>query len=223
MPRLFGRRSRPSQQPAAAPAPGPNMLRLFVAVELPPEVRRALVVAMDMLRNAARTDALRWVRIDGVHLTLEFLGAVEESRADAISAALRAGVRGLAPFDMTLLGLGSFGGRGQMRVVWLGVGGDGGALADLADRVADSLEPLGFERDERGFNGHLTLARVRDDTPPAVRERLHDLVMRFNAPEFPWFRVERISLMQSTLTPGGSIYRSLATYPLEGDGTAPVP
>ncbi len=216
MPRLFGRGGRKAQQPAAAPDTGPKMLRLFVAVELPPEVRRALVVTMEMLRNAANTDALRWARIDGIHLTLEFLGAVEEDRLDAVGAALRAGVRGCAPIDMTLLGLGSFGGRGQMRVVWLGVGGDGGALADLADRVAESLEPLGFERDERGFNAHLTLARVRDDAPPAVREHVHDMVMRFNAPEFPWFRVDRISLMQSTLTSGGSIYRSLATYPLEG-------
>jgi 2'-5' RNA ligase len=121
---------------------------------------------------------------------------------------------------MTLQGLGSFGGRGQMRLVWLGVGGDGGALADLADRVADSLAPLGFEHDDRGFNAHLTLARVRDDTPPAIRERLHDLLVRFNTPEFPWFRVERISLMQSTLTNGGSIYRSLATYALEGEEQA---
>ena len=216
MPRLRGRGAR-AERPRLEPSGAePQVLRLFVAVELPPDIKRVLAATIEMLRDAARSDALRWVRIDGIHVTLEFLGDVEAARVDAIGAALGAGVRHCVPFDITPAGIGSFGGRGHMRVVWIGVGGDSGALADLADSVAASLEPLGLRREERAFNAHLTLARVRDDAPAAERARLHDLVTRFNAPEFPWFRVDRVSLMQSTLAPGGATYRALATFPLDG-------
>ncbi|HYM16414.1 MAG TPA: RNA 2',3'-cyclic phosphodiesterase [Dehalococcoidia bacterium] len=203
---------------APTPPPAGEALRLFVAIELPWDVRRAVVDTMETLKRGAGEKALRWVRPEGIHLTLAFLGATEQARVPAITRALGDGVRSADPFPLTPLGVGSFGGRGRLRVVWIGVGGDGGALSDLAELVAAALAPLGYPRDARAFNAHLTLARVRDGAPPDDLSRIHDLLMSFDPTPAPSFTVDRVSLMQSLLGPGGAAYRQLATAPLLGDG-----
>lgn len=193
-----------------------NTLRLFVAVEMPYEVKRLIVDTIESLQRAAVMPWLRWVRPEGIHATLEFLGATPEARLPEIKRALARCANAGAPFDLAPLGIGSFGGR-YVRVVWIGLGGDGGALSDLAERVEESLEPLGFPRDQRAFNAHLTLARVRDDATPTDRERLHDLLTRFEAPAFATFGVTEFVLMQSVIGPGGAHYRPLATFPLRDE------
>lgn len=193
-----------------------STLRLFVAVDMPPDVKRTIILTIEGLQRTLAMPSLRWVRPEGIHATLEFLGATPEERLPEIKRALAGCAGDAAPFDLTPLGVGSFGGRGSLRVVWIGLGGDGGALSDLAEGVEGSLEPLGFPRDQRGFNAHLTLARVPDDAPRADRERLHDVLTRFNAPSFPTFRVAEFVLMQSVLGQGGTHYRPLATFPLTG-------
>ncbi|MBI5283537.1 MAG: RNA 2',3'-cyclic phosphodiesterase [Chloroflexi bacterium] len=214
---IFGK--KPQESPEAPAEPEPKQLRLFVAVELPHEVRRLLVDTIDALPRAVRGDAVRWARPEGIHLTLEFLGATPEDRLPLIHTALRLGVRDAAPFDVTPLGVGSFGGRAHLRVIWVGAGGDGGALAALAERVETALEPLGYPRERRSFNAHLTLARVRDAATPSDRARLHDVLTRFDPPLYPAFRVDQVRLMQSLLGPGGAAYRELASYSLEGERT----
>ncbi len=189
-------------------------LRLFVAIELPDEVRNALASAMEMLKRAGATTGLRWVRPEGVHVTLQFLGATEIARVPPLEAALHDAVRGALAFDLAPGGLGSFGGRARMRVVWLALGGDDGALAALAQRVVQATAPLGFASREGEFNAHLTLARIRDDAPRAERERLHDLITGYEPPTFPPLHVDHISLIQSTLARGGAVYRTLSTYAL---------
>jgi len=214
MPRLLpGRRKKeaPPQDEAAD-----KTLRLFVAIELPFEVRRSVVHTLESLKAITGDKALRWVRPEAIHLTLAFLGDTPESRVPEISRALIAAVRHVDPFPLAPLGVGSFGGRGRLRVVWIGVGGDGGALVDLAEHVAASLVPLGYPRDERAFNGHLTLARVRDDASPEARAHVHDMLMGFDPPAAPSFNVDQIALMQSILGPGGAAYRQLATAPMLG-------
>jgi 2'-5' RNA ligase len=193
-----------------------STLRLFVAVEIPHEVKRLIVDTIEALQRAAAMPWLRWVRPEGIHATLEFLGATPEARLAEIRRALAGCADASRPFDLAPLGIGSFGGR-NVRVVWIGLGGDGGALSDLAEQVEESLEPLGLPRDQRAFNAHLTLARVRDEATPADRARLHDLLTRFDVPAFPTFRVAEFVLMQSVIGPDGAHYRPLATFPLKGE------
>ena len=197
-------------------APEPKRLRLFVAVDLPHDVRRLLVDTIEALKHAAGADAVRWVRPDGIHLTLKFLGATAEDRVPLIHTALRLGVGDSEPFDVTPIGVGSFGGSRNLRVIWVGLGGDGGALADLAERVERALAPLGFPKEDRAFNAHLTLGRVRDTAGRDDRARVHDALTHFAAPLYPAFRVDRVSLIESVLGPGGAAYRQLGAYPLRG-------
>ncbi len=196
--------------------PSARDLRLFVAVELPEDVRRALAATVTALgRAGVAGDAVRWVRPEGIHVTLKFLGATAEAQVPAIEDALRAAVAGMRPFRVQPAGVGSFGGRRRLRVVWVGVEGDVDALAALAARVEQGLAPLGFPAEQRPFAAHLTLGRVRDETPPAVREDIFAAMEGLNTPPIPPVPVDRVSLMQSSLGPGGASYRALAVFPLQ--------
>jgi 2'-5' RNA ligase len=224
--------------------PGPRTVRLFVAVELPDDVRDALDAAADALQRAGVDEGLRWVRPEGIHITLKFLGATPEPGVPAVEDALRRALAGAKPFELQPEGFGAFhGGRNphfrrqfpreayptNLRVLWVGVAGDTGALAGLASRVEGALAPMGFPTEKRAFSAHLTLARVRDDATPDVMRRLSAALEPFlsksrvtvgrydpaRVPRFPAFRVERVSLMRSTLQRGGAVYDAIAVVPLD--------
>jgi 2'-5' RNA ligase len=221
-------------------------LRLFIAIELPPDVRAALAAAMLQIQQRGDSSALRWVRPEGVHLTLKFLGAVPHQRVELINTALRIAVRDAAPLTLQPDGFGAFhGGRlaagrtefrmrresysHNIRVLWIGLGGDTGALSALAARVENAIAPLGFPTEKRPYFPHLTLGRARETSTREQREQLWNAVEpllskssrtgNFDSslvPEFPAFTVGHVSLMHSTLKPGGAEYRALARFPLQG-------
>ena len=185
-------------------------LRLFVACELPDEVRRALGRVQDDMRRLG-AERLRWVRPESIHVTLKFLGGVESSRVEAITAALESAVEAFE-LRLRLASVGSFGGA-RMRVVWVGLDGDVEGLAALAGRVEAALQPLGFPPERRPFAAHLTLARVPDQVPPAERRQLASLVERYEPPPPPSMTFMEVNLIQSQLGRGGSVYTRLATFP----------
>jgi len=189
-------------------------LRLFVAVELPDSTKRELTATIDALKRSGIDESVGWVRAEGIHVTLKFLGAVEQARVEAINTALRIGLKDARPVGLRPEGLGSFGGRRSLRVIWAGLSGDNEALAGLAAAVERALVPLGFPTEQRAFNPHLTLARVRDGTPPGERERVAAVLQQASTPAFTMFHVQHVSLMQSTLGRGGATYHALTTFPL---------
>ncbi len=191
----------------------PDNIRLFVAIELPDDVRDALATTIDHLRAIDSAQILRFVRPAGIHITLKFFGATAADRVPAIEGALAA-VRLHAAFDLATDAVGSFGGARNLRVVWLGVDDDTNALAAIASLVEDALLPLGFARETRPFAAHLTLARVRDDAPPDDRALMHAALRQIAQPPPVAFHIDQISLMQSTLGRGGATYTQLATCSL---------
>lgn len=190
---------------------GPS-LRLFVACELPDEARQGLAAVQQLLRERG-ADGLRWVRPEGIHLTLKFLGQVQARRLEAIERALGRAVRDPFRLSVRLARLGSFGGSAGLRVVWVGLEGDVQPLAGLATRVERALEPMGFSRERRPFAAHLTLARVREGVSPRDRRQLFELIRAVELPLLPVATLDTVSLMQSTLEPGGAVYRCLARFP----------
>ena len=170
---------------------------------------------MDALRAVGADAGLRWVRPEGIHLTLKFLGETDEEDLPGIIAALRDVARLHPPIEIEPGGLGSFGGRRGLRVVWVGLGGQIDALITLAAAIDAALAPQGFKREARAFNPHLTLARVRDDVSPDERARIHDVVARVVPPSLPTFPATAFSLMESKLQRGGAVYRQVAVFPLE--------
>lgn len=189
----------------------PESLRLFVAIELPGEVSEAVGRLQHQLQRRG-LEKLRWVRPEGIHVTLKFLGATPAEKVPAIESALRAAVEGIAVHELALGKLGSFGGN-RPRVLWVDLTGELGAAKRLHGQVEAATEKLGFPREARGWSPHITLARVRPET---VREAAGALSSAIADTESPSgvIPVTEVSLMRSTLRPSGAVYERVAAFPL---------
>ncbi len=183
-------------------------MRLFVAINLPDEERVRLNDATARLRGAGLP--VRWVSSDALHLTLEFLGEVADSRAAEIPSALERAASGHAPFDLVIGGLGAFPSVRNPRVVWIGIR-PAPELLSLQRDVEAALAPLGFEPEARAFSPHLTIGRARQDA------RSRDFAsfgrdvetMRYGAT----VTVRSVDLMRSHLGPAGARYERIAAAP----------
>jgi 2'-5' RNA ligase len=190
-------------------------LRLFIAVELPEGWTAALRQTQALLRRQG-FEPLRWVRPEGAHLTLKFLGNVEAGRVDDLIAALRPAAAASGPFTLRLGGLGSFGPPARPRVLWAGVRGDLHALTRLWQAVEASIGPLGFPPERERFSPHLTLARVPEHLPRTLSAGIPAALAAIDPPTADPLLVREISLMRSHLGPGGARYERLAAAALTG-------
>ena len=193
-------------------------LRAFIALPVLPEAQRSLEPAVQHL-SAVAPGAVRWVALDGLHLTLKFLGNVDARRVDDITQGMRLACRDLAPFELALSDLGVFPNAGRPRVVWAGVQGDLEPLTKLQGNVETDMAALGFGPEKRPFAPHLTLGRVRDRVADSQRRLLGSAVAECSIDAArPWL-VEAVHLVRSELGPRGAAYTDLASAPL-GGGTS---
>lgn len=186
-------------------------LRLFVAIDLPEDVRESLGRLQSDLRRHD-LPGLRWTRPEGVHLTLKFLGETPASSLAAIESALARAVRGAQPFRLALGAPGTFGNRRGPRVLWVDVEGDVKPLQQLQAAVERELAAAGFAPEERGFSPHLTLARVPQPSPPGLAERVSRALAAVAAPRGE-IEVTELLLMRSRLQPSGAVHSRVAAFP----------
>ncbi len=194
----------------------PEDVRAFIAIELPDDVKKGLA----LLRKELKRDEhrfVKWVDPEGIHLTLKFLGDIPSRRVTEITGAMEAAARGFTPFGLEISGLGAFPRLEQVRVIWVGVGGEVDRLKDLHKRIDAELAALGFAREERPFTPHLTLARVRQNASPSERRSLGEIVRASIFEDTYQARVETISLMRSQLTPAGAVYTGLSRVRLSNE------
>lgn len=182
-------------------------MRLFVAMDIPEEVRSAIGALAAKLRIACPN--ARWTRIEGLHVTLKFIGETSVEKIEMIKAAL-ADIPSRAPISINFHGLGFFPNERRPRVLWAGIEG-GTQLAELAAAVETALHPLGIAREEREFSPHLTLARF--DAPRGLNT-LHAAIEKAGAAEFGGTTAKEFYLYQSVLKRGGAEYTRLATFSL---------
>lgn len=184
-------------------------MRLFVALDLPGEVRQALGELTARLKPLCR--AARWARPEGMHVTLKFIGhAIADGDAEKLAAARAAlaAVRCGELVEIKYRGVGFFPDARRPRVVWCGVEASAN-LAQLAADIECALEPLGIPREERVFVPHLTLARFKS---PERVEPLARAATEFGHRDFGSARETEFHLFESLLKPGGAEYRKLASY-----------
>jgi 2'-5' RNA ligase len=186
-------------------------VRLFVALDLSEEVRAAITQFCDKLR--AEFPSARWVRTEGIHLTLKFIGEVHEDRVAAIESALAA-VKSRGPVEMNFRGVGFFADARRPRVFWVGIEGSP-YLAEISAQIETRLEPMEIARESREFKPHLTLARIQD---PRGIEKLHDELRRQASTEFGSIRTHEMHLYQSQLGRGGAKYIRLKTFAFSAIG-----
>jgi 2'-5' RNA ligase len=190
-------------------------VRAFLAIELTDPIRQRLAEAQENLRPAA--EGVKWVAPEKIHLTLKFLGEIEEDAVPAITDAVAEVAGRIEPFHISVESVGAFPPRGKPRVIWAGIAEDTGRLADLQRQTEAALKSLGFKPEKRRWTPHATIGRVKKrrgsrELRPALDERQDD---RFGAQP-----VTEIVLFRSDLFPAGAVYTPLRRIPL---GQRPEP
>lgn len=183
-----------------------DLIRTFVAIEIPPAVRAEVDAAVAPVRRAER---LRWTQPAGWHLTLKFLGELRREEVRNVSATCTRAASSLRPFDGALGGWGVFPSPHRPRVLWVGMQQGSAETITAAKKVEDALADEGFAREEKPFHPHLTIARIED--PAAGARAFAALQERPMAPAV--FHVDRIIVFQSVLDRGGARYHPLAVCP----------
>src|SRR5215467_7046116 len=185
-------------------------MRIFIALDIPGEIRARMVEFMERARPYA--SEARWARPEGLHVTLKFIGEVKEDKLERIKSAL-AGVKA-APFPVMFANAGFFPTPKSQRVFWIGVAG-GEALVQLAETIDRATQSAGVAREERAYSPHLTLARA--GSAAGAQHQLKPLasfVETVPAPQFGTMTAQEFWLYQSQLQRGGSKYTKLQRFPL---------
>jgi 2'-5' RNA ligase len=186
-------------------------MRVFVAVSPGNELCERIEQVVVELRPSS--PASKWVRSHGCHITLAFLGQVDDAKVPAVASAVTEAVADLAPVSLRFRGGGTFGRPRRPRVLWVAAEGDTGALAEVQRAVAEALAPLGFPPEDRPFKAHVTLARARDQGGDAGLAACAEALASRDLGEA---RIDEVIVFRSDLSPAGPRYTPIARAPLGG-------
>ena len=182
------------------------MPRLFVAVEVPGDVRTMLRQLSQQLKM--KSSGAKWTQPEQMHVTLKFIGEVSDEKVSAIRAALR-NVHSAAPVDFAFRGVGFFPDDRRPSTFWCGVEASKN-LVPLATDISKSLEPLGIENERRAFVPHLTLARIKSN---ADARALVTASKDWAGKLFGTARAAEFRLLSSDLKPSGAVHTLIESYP----------
>lgn len=185
-------------------------IRSFLAFELPPEIREKIGEVSTELQKL--TLPIRWVKVTNIHLTMIFLGYVDEDKIDDIKEKVNLVVQRFSIFQTRLNGIGVFPNWRKPRVIWIGLGGEIERLSTLREELQTELKVLGFKPEKRPFAPHLTIGRFkglldRDEELKSILDRYHDLSGDLQY-------LNELVLFKSDLKPDGPVYTKMATWQL---------
>lgn len=175
-------------------------MRTFVALSV--NVEQNLKVILHKIRDELKDQKIKWVNFDTLHLTLFFLGETSNDQVADIKTILKTELSSFDQFKITLSGIGMFGGNQNPKVLWLGIN-HSNELAKLHQIVNDAIKTIGFTPDERGFNPHITIGRIKQLDSPKL---LSGVIDRFKYEDFQCNSIDSVTLYSSNLTPKGPIY-----------------
>jgi 2'-5' RNA ligase len=199
------------------------MLRAFIAIQLSDEMKRQIgSVQAELKREVSgsgrggkgvKIGKIGWVQPEGIHLTLKFLGDIQETQVDAVREILHKAAASARPFTLEARGLGAFPNPRAPRVIWLGLHGSSDDMTELQRlqaAVEDGVAGLGFPKEGRAFTPHLTLARIRDRVEAGTLEPV--LAAQQNR-VVGGFAASSVELIKSELHPSGAVYTTLVEVP----------
>lgn len=188
-----------------------KLIRTFIAVELSPEVcGRAARLQQSLAESGA---SVRWVQKDKIHLTVKFLGEIEDVQVPAVCDTVRQVARATEPFELEIAGVGAFPNRDRPRTLWIGIASGAEPLTAMHRLLEESLAELGFRPEERRFAPHVTIGRLRKSHDS------HRLAAAL-AEKTNWkggaVAVDEMVVMASELTPEGPQYTVMGRGSLGG-------
>ncbi len=179
------------------------MLRCFIAIELPEEIKSSLAETENELK---KTDAdIRWARPENIHLTLKFLGDTAEESIDGLIEKVAEVCGSFDPFNIEVNGLGVFPQKGAPRVLWAGLDG-GKTIISLREAIEEGAEQFGFKREKRAFSPHLTIGRFRS---LRFKDTLLNEVRAKQEISIGSFEARSVILYKSELRPSGAIHTKI--------------
>ncbi len=185
-------------------------MRLFIAIDLPDSWRALLAQPQQSIGWLGR--GVKWVDPKGTHLTLKFLGETEPKLFEEIKLKAGESCARFPSFEMRMKGTGVFPDPRKPRVYWAGLQAPK-TLLELQADLEHEMEELGFEPEQRAFNPHLTLARIKE---PMGKQRMTEALLSFKIESEP-MRVTETVLMRSHLSADGAWYEPLAHFPLRSN------
>lgn len=188
-------------------------MRVFVAIDIDEKIRKALGELQKKLADSAniRKGDAKWVGPEAMHLTLKFLGEIEDEKTVEVCNVVKNVASRFKGFELEIKQVGSFGGK-SARVLWVGTSEQGDTMRQLQKEIDEKLAGIGKPEQEREFTGHLTLCRIRN---PKAGLKLADMVEQYKNFNLGFVDVESISVYQSELTPKGPVYTLLGNYKLQ--------
>ena len=176
-------------------------IRAFIAIDIP--VSQNVIEFINELKKTQINAKV--VETENMHLTLKFLGDTDEGLIDEIEKIIKSSIINIQPFEIILKNVGVFPNQNYIKVVWIGVE-NAELLKKIAETIDSNLNNLGYEKEKRSFSLHLTIARIKS---AKNKERLIQLINKYENTEFQKIKVNKIILKKSFLTPKGPIYSNL--------------
>jgi RNA 2',3'-cyclic 3'-phosphodiesterase len=187
-------------------------MRLFIAIPLGSDLIDNLSRIQKRLSYRLPDNSVKWTRSGQMHLTLRFLGETPEDQITPLKLALKSATESHSCFELVVRQVGCFPSFSQPRVIWAGIAGDTNKLTDLFSHIQAQTVNFGQKPEDRKFHPHLTLGRVKTDKRSA--QKIGQILDAYTEVEFGDLRVERVELIQSTLSRTGPIYQNLDSITL---------
>ena len=191
-------------------------IRAFIAIPLPRSLLDKLAHLQQQLGEQVPSRSVRWVRAEGIHLTLKFLGDTSTEKIPDIKQALATVARHAPTCTFTVEGMGCFPNPRRPSVVWVGVKEPTGWLEVLQDAVEETMTHFGYEREKRSFKPHLTLGRVHRRASRGDAAQVGQIVASTTVGLLAEVPVDRFGLIRSVLKPAGAEYTTLEELLLRG-------
>lgn len=188
-------------------------LRLFIAIELPEMIRKPL---SDSLKDSViiKKKKARLTSKENLHITLKFLGDVQQDKRGDLQAAIANSVGGIGPFELKIHSGGVFPAIKKPRILWAGFD-ISKELSVLVNNLENEFEKIGFSKDLKPFQPHITLARIPDYVSTMIPVEKDEIIQNLEKIDLPPFTVDKISLMKSILLPGKPEYQVISTQNLK--------
>lgn len=182
-----------------------STIRAFIAVEIDPQTKQKI---SDLISSLKKSEAdVKWINEEQMHLTLKFLGNIEQNKVQEISNALKSIADNFKPFSISLSNIGGFPNLNHPRVIWLGIDKGADTVKTLAEKIESGLEKLGFRKESREFKAHLTLGRIRSSkNMPNLTKLLKETTFSSEND----VNITELILFQSALTSKGATYTVLS-------------
>jgi len=188
------------------------VIRSFLAFELPVDIKRIIMALSENVRQLPLN--VRWLNVTNIHLTIVFMGNVQEEQIRPIQDIVKDVCQRYGPFSIAIKGIGIFGSRRNPRVLWIGLDGAIDRMGYFRDDLQKGLRPFGIKEEKRRFKPHLTLGRFRKGARTGTH--LDNLLSKYHDLTSPECIIEELVLFKSDLKPGGAVYSKLKEWPLTG-------